>query len=984
MVVALVQSVATGNSGPDTGGNPATLPAPPTAGNILILDLGQRLQDASTLNIPAGWTTLGSNDFAVVDSRGHLFLGKVSNGTEQTVTFTAGGEPESSLYTEWSGFGGVLPAVIAVGTADETSATPTFPTITTTAGRQLLILASQWKKGAAPNPGPQTLTGYTVGPDTGYAGFGNRHRLTCWYRIVTPSASSYPAIALSSSGNVDDANLIHLALDAGAADIAPVVDVVDPGGVSLVTFTNLLEHRERVEYNGTGSGYLVINRHDAQATATNLAKGNVVRITHPEIHSTACFEWIMEDGDFDLVSSDEEGGEDLTFSGRGTLALLENAILGHQNLTDPPRNYNSEGVWRWTSEEWAGIFRRTIQEAQAHTPPALTMITRDWSDTVDSKGNAFFDMDGDWEIPIGADLLTIGLDLARAGMGSIEMRPGFLLRAYEGTNQGRDLSGAFGAATVRFEAGVNITTEVSREMESRRWASNVLIHTKDGYLWYSTTIGGDITGTAATDTVTSSTAHGLEVNDAVMFKVLNGGAGLAVSSRYFVQAVPSTTTFKLSLTRGGAVIDFTTNITTGSRIIEAPYIKEVLLDLSGATGTNTQERAAARRLLRGEEAVEGVIFEASPVSPAGLTNTPASGWYYPGYQGTDNGKYWVGDLVTFHTGSVAGVDFVAKTMRIQAITLGRDEAGQFAPPIIELNSPWGATTEGSSVPSGSSSAAGSGSAGGGVTQPHVHTQYQPTADKGVTSGYASLDTDGRVPAAQLRSWKEPVRVATTANGVLATAFENGDTIDGVVLATGDRILLKDQTAGAENGIYIVAATGAPTRAADFDASGEVVGTLVAVVAGTVAAGSVYRVTNLVAPTIGTTAILFTKFGSGVVGVRFPIAVIFDGGGSAITGNPEVDVVVPAAGTLISWTLLADIAGSAVVDIWKDTYANYPPVAADTITAAAKPTLSAADKGQNSTLTGWITSLAAGDVLRFRLDSSATVRRLGLTLIYERT
>jgi len=53
----------------------------------------------------------------------------------------------------------------------------------------------------------------------------------------------------------------------------------------------------------------------------------------------------------------------------------------------------------------------------------------------------------------------------------------------------------------------------------------------------------------------------------------------------------------------------------------------------------------------------------------------------------------------------------------------------------------------------------------------------------------------------LSSWKQPVRVATTTNGALATAYENGDTIDGVSLVTGNRILLKDQTAGAENGIY---------------------------------------------------------------------------------------------------------------------------------------------------------------------------------------
>ena len=64
--------------------------------------------------------------------------------------------------------------------------------------------------------------------------------------------------------------------------------------------------------------------------------------------------------------------------------------------------------------------------------------------------------------------------------------------------------------------------------------------------------------------------------------------------------------------------------------------------------------------------------------------------------------------------------------------------------------------------------------------------------------------------------KDAVRVATVESGTLASDFENGDTVDGVVLATDDRILIKDQSAGTENGIYIVQASGAPTRASDFD------------------------------------------------------------------------------------------------------------------------------------------------------------------------
>ena len=63
---------------------------------------------------------------------------------------------------------------------------------------------------------------------------------------------------------------------------------------------------------------------------------------------------------------------------------------------------------------------------------------------------------------------------------------------------------------------------------------------------------------------------------------------------------------------------------------------------------------------------------------------------------------------------------------------------------------------------------------------------------------------------------DAVRVATISPGTLATDFEAGDTIDGVTLAAGDRILIKDQVTGSENGIYIVNPAGAPTRASDMN------------------------------------------------------------------------------------------------------------------------------------------------------------------------
>lgn len=115
-----------------------------------------------------------------------------------------------------------------------------------------------------------------------------------------------------------------------------------------------------------------------------------------------------------------------------------------------------------------------------------------------------------------------------------------------------------------------------------------------------------------------------------------------------------------------------------------------------------------------------------------------------------------------------------------------------------------------------------------------------------------------------------------------------------------------------------------------------------------------------------------------------ISMIFDGGGSVVTTGIKGDIEVPFACTIMQATLAADQTGSIVIDIWKDSYANYPAVVGDSITASAKPTLSSALKSQDSTLTGWTTAIAAGDILRFNVDSAATVTRVLLSLKVKKT
>jgi hypothetical protein len=108
--------------------------------------------------------------------------------------------------------------------------------------------------------------------------------------------------------------------------------------------------------------------------------------------------------------------------------------------------------------------------------------------------------------------------------------------------------------------------------------------------------------------------------------------------------------------------------------------------------------------------------------------------------------------------------------------------------------------------------------------------------------------------------KASVKVATTVNGTLSTAFADGSTVDGVTLVTGDRILIKNQTDATKNGIYTVNASGAPTRSTDMDADSEFPGAFTFVEQGTVNNDRGFVCTNN-SVVVGTTEIAFTQFSS---------------------------------------------------------------------------------------------------------------------------
>ncbi len=159
----------------------------------------------------------------------------------------------------------------------------------------------------------------------------------------------------------------------------------------------------------------------------------------------------------------------------------------------------------------------------------------------------------------------------------------------------------------------------------------------------------------------------------------------------------------------------------------------------------------------------------------------------------------------------------------------------------------------------------------------------------------------------IRTSKNAVRVATTANITLS----GNQTIDGISVLTGDRVLVKNQSSGADNGIY-VCDTSTWIRSVDSDASFEILGATIYVVAGTANGGKLFSNTNTTVPTLGSTSLTYAQLGNSgtvtsVTGTASRISV------ATGTTTPVIDIDAAYVGQASITTL-----GTITTGVWSGT------------------------------------------------------------------
>jgi len=229
--------------------------------------------------------------------------------------------------------------------------------------------------------------------------------------------------------------------------------------------------------------------------------------------------------------------------------------------------------------------------------------------------------------------------------------------------------------------------------------------------------------------------------------------------------------------------------------------------------------------------------------------------------------------------------------------------------------------------------------------------------------------------------KDSCKAATTGNITISTALNNGDTLDGVTLATNDRVLVKDQSTASQNGIYIVGSS--PARADDLAAGADAAGMFTFVEQGTVNADNGFVCTsNKGSAVVGTNNLTYAQFsgagqvvaGDGLDKSGNTLSVDLKSNGGLVIESTEI--ALDLAASSITGTLpvnkLTSVTSTAtelnVLDGITSTTAELNLM--DGATSATSTTLAAADRFICNDA-GTMKQVALSDLVTFLEDESAS-------------
>lgn len=112
--------------------------------------------------------------------------------------------------------------------------------------------------------------------------------------------------------------------------------------------------------------------------------------------------------------------------------------------------------------------------------------------------------------------------------------------------------------------------------------------------------------------------------------------------------------------------------------------------------------------------------------------------------------------------------------------------------------------------------------------------------------------------------------------------------------------------------------------------------------------------------------------------------VLDGNGAVIPTGLQPYISIPFSMTITGWILLADQTGSIEMDVWKSSYASFPPTITDTISGSELPTITSSNKNRDLTLSTWTTSISSGDILAINVNSCSSITKATLIIVGNKT
>jgi hypothetical protein len=261
---------------------------------------------------------------------------------------------------------------------------------------------------------------------------------------------------------------------------------IDRDAAPIGTLTEVSDREFRLVRNNCGEGKFTINRHSAQAAW--LVQDRLVVVYRESIETAPVFAWLLETATEVAVSDNEDGGDLVVWSGRGSLALLDRVVLWNFSvLTNGldvvalPQN-DQDGMWHWVSKSAAAILVRQLEEAQARgvyygsgvQDCAIPNVYWTFARHTDSVGDPY-DEEGPYKLPVGDNMFSDVLPKL--------MQIGLLIRATPVINGDGHLrirldswANDPGSSTgITFAKGVNILEAGEKVLEARQAGTDALV-----------------------------------------------------------------------------------------------------------------------------------------------------------------------------------------------------------------------------------------------------------------------------------------------------------------------------------------------------------------------------------------------------------------------------------------------------------------------------------------------------------------------------